>query len=626
MLKEKPLFNRAQEVLFRLPLAVLAENERREISFANQFFCDLFEIPATPQQLSGMDCSNLAEQSKNYFTDESKFLAFIKEAIDFQQPISDIHLQLKNGAHLAASYVPYFKEEVFAGHIWTYQDITLRKEAELELERQKTFAAEILDSLPADIAIFDQDHKYLYTNYTAIKNPEIRDWIRGKDDFEYCEYRNRDTEMAHVRRAKFLEALSAGHQIEWEDQIPTSEGGTDYVLRKFNPHFDEHEQLRFMVGYGVNISEIKKKTEELRLSEIKYKTVVNHLQEIIFKCDLEGVIEFLNPAWEKITGYTVEYAMGKKLTHFIDPKFHAEIEQRIADLANNKSQELFTLLKITSKTKNSIYLEAYASKISMEDGQFSLWGAFTDVTEKQKVKNELLKTIQKERELNELKSRFVNMVSHEIRTPIAGILSSVELLELIHQGDLGQVISKSQKHFGRIKSQIKRVTELMNDVLLLGKIEAGKVACNPENVDILKIIKEIIEHHFNRNEIKRKINIEIAGTPRPFRLDGGLFKHIIINLLSNAVKYSADRPDPIVKIYFNAKDMSLEVIDFGIGIPAADQKNLFSAFVRASNTKNTEGTGLGLVVVKHFVGMHNGKITFKSTENMGTTFKLTFIG
>ncbi len=496
MTEEKEAFNRAQEVLFKLPLAVLAENEHRQISFANQYFCDMFGINIDPHQLTGMDCANMADQSKAHFKNPEAFLSYVQQAISVHQVIHDTELELIDGRFLSASYMPYFKKDIFAGHIWTYKEITERKSAE----------------------------------------------------------------------------------------------------------------------------------EDLRLSELRYKTVVNGLQEIIFRIDFNGFIEFLNPTWEKITGFTVSQALGKSFAEFTDPADVDKIRQDIFDLSSKKKSEVFTVLKLLTKNKGIVYVEAYASILDLGDGRTQIWGTLTNVTEKKKAENELLKSIHNERELHELKSRFVNMVSHEIRTPMAGIFSSVELLELISKGDLNQVVNKSQKHFYRIKSQIKRVTELMNDVLQLGKIDAGKVVFHPEMIDVLQIINELIDQNFNPKEIGRKINIEIAGTQRPCKVDADLFKHVISNLISNAIKYSANKPDPTIKLIFNKLNLEVEVIDYGIGIPAKEQKNLFSAFSRASNTRNIEGTGLGLVVIKHFVDIHEGKISFSSTENAGSSFKISLPG
>lgn len=496
-MSQNPEFNRAQEVLFKLPLAVLAENEERKISFANQFFCDLFAIPASPEQLTGMDCAGMANESKAYFKDPEHFLAYIHRAISEQKDISEEELELVDGRFLAASYIPYYQGKEFAGHIWTYKDISSRKLAEQELQKQRAFAAEILDSLPADIAIFDAQHRYIYLNKTAIKNPELRNWIIGKDDFDYCAHRAKDVQIATLRRAKFNEALKTGKQVEWEDSSVGTEGQTDYILRKFNPLFDQDKNFKFMVGYGVTINKLKQ------------------------------------------------------------------------------------------------------------------------------AERELMKGIQKEQELNELQSRFVNMVSHEIRTPMAGIFSSVELLELLTSELDEPLKTKTDKHLNRIKNQVTRVTDLMNDVLLMGKMEAGKIPFRPESIDLLPLINEVIEQQLGEKNPHRGMKLVITGTPRMAKLDGNLLKNILQNLISNAFKYSADKPNPYIHIHYLAKKIELEIIDYGIGIPLAEQKDVFTAFMRGSNSGNIEGTGLGLVVVKNFVHIHGGKVSFKSKPNVGTTFKLS---
>ena len=161
---------------------------------------------------------------------------------------------------------------------------------------------------------------------------------------------------------------------------------------------------------------------------------------------------------------------------------------------------------------------------------------------------------------------------------------------------------------------------------MLGKLEAGKIKYQPEEVNVLSLVKEIIEQNFSQAIINRKISIEVDGIQRESMLDIGLFKHIVINLLGNALKYSQNRPDPILKIMYQGQQIQLEIVDFGIGIPQQEQKEIFSAFTRASNVQNIEGTGLGLALVKHFVEMHKGKITFKSSENEGSTFKVTLPG
>lgn len=236
--------------------------------------------------------------------------------------------------------------------------------------------------------------------------------------------------------------------------------------------------------------------------------------------------------------------------------------------------------------------------------------------------HELLKTLQKEKELNELKSNFVNMVSHEFRTPMAGILSSVELLEIIDEQLANPVKSKSAYYYGLIKNQVSRMTGLMNNVLMLGKIEAGKIEFTPSEVVLSILCKEIIQQNFAHPSSACRIAVTVTGKEKTLQLDINLIKHILINLLSNALKYSPKDTSPELKLAFGKKNTTIQVIDSSIGIPKGEMKKLFSSFFRASNTGNVEGTGLGLVVVKYFVELHSGTIKVQSRPGEGSVFKV----
>ncbi len=251
-----------------------------------------------------------------------------------------------------------------------------------------------------------------------------------------------------------------------------------------------------------------------------------------------------------------------------------------------------------------------------------IW-CYTDVTASIKAKKQLIETLQKEKELNELKSSFVNMVSHEFRTPLAGISSSVELLELIDQQSDNPTKYRPALYHERIKGQVIRMTELMNDVLLLGKIENRKIEFKPSEVHLSGLCKEIINNNFNYAADPRKINITIRGREESMQIDTNLMRHILINLLTNALKYSNEGTDPELDLGFSKTHATIRVTDSGIGIPAKELKKLFSSFFRASNTGNIEGTGLGLVVVKYFVELHNGSIKVQSRINKGSVFTVT---
>ncbi len=245
-----------------------------------------------------------------------------------------------------------------------------------------------------------------------------------------------------------------------------------------------------------------------------------------------------------------------------------------------------------------------------------LW-VYKDISSQKDSETQVLNSLIKEKELNELKSKFVGMVSHEFRTPLAAISSSIELIRLLNENSLND---KTTNHLNKINEQVRRMTELMNEVLLISKIESGGIL--PEIIDLN--IKDLIESICSEY-VQNGYNINISSQTKDYILqaDRNMFFHVLSNLISNAAKYSDVSNTIEIKIKDTVSNcIEISVIDNGIGIPEAEQSKLFTSFYRASNIKNIPGTGLGLIVVKHFLDLHDAKISFTSKLNAGTEFRV----
>ena len=240
------------------------------------------------------------------------------------------------------------------------------------------------------------------------------------------------------------------------------------------------------------------------------------------------------------------------------------------------------------------------------------------------IKKKLEISLAKEKELGDLKSRFVSTASHQFRTPLTVIQSSVGLLDMhleIANDKLKPVLGKAT---ARIKDEVVRMTNLMNDVLILGKIEARSLKPVLEKVDIIPLINSIISSHNEIQTDKRKTKLNQIGSSFELILDVNLFEHAFSNLLSNAFKYSNGREAPKVSVIFEKSRFQLIIRDFGIGIPVSEVNSLFEPFYRGSNVGEVSGTGLGTAIVKEYVELMNGEINFKSKENIGSEFNITF--
>lgn len=228
---------------------------------------------------------------------------------------------------------------------------------------------------------------------------------------------------------------------------------------------------------------------------------------------------------------------------------------------------------------------------------------------------ELQISLEKEKELGELKSRFVSMASHEFRTPLATVLSSAALLSRYTQGDQQD---KRDRHIKRIKNSVEHLTAILNDFLSIGRLEEGKLQIQAEEIDLEELCNHTMEELQGLLKEGQQIQFESKGPPRKAFLDKKVLKNVLFNLVSNAIKYS-EKPVKL-NLEFKEDSFQVEVVDDGMGIPKNEQKHLFSRFFRASNVTNIQGTGLGLNIVKKYVDLLNGEIDFQSEVDHGTKF------
>ena len=239
------------------------------------------------------------------------------------------------------------------------------------------------------------------------------------------------------------------------------------------------------------------------------------------------------------------------------------------------------------------------------------------ITERKRAEAEILKTLEKEKELSELKSHFVSMASHEFRTPLATILISSEMLKYY-----GHKLSEAKKvkRLDDIAEQVQRMTQLLDEVLLVGKAQAGAVLFQSTQVNISEFSQDVLSEISLNDGSKHTFNFDCQGEKTLVEIDPKLMRQIISNLLGNAVKYSPEGTTVDFEIKCEDNQAILKISDRGIGIPASDISRLFEVFHRASNVDTIAGTGLGLAIVKQAVELHGGSIAIESEEGVGTTF------
>ena len=380
-----------------------------------------------------------------------------------------------------------------------------------------------------------------------------------------------------------------------------------------------------------------------------YQLLFENAGEGMVVTNNRGVIELVNPRLLELFGYKQEELVGERIEILVPDAVKANhSKHREGYIKEPQDRRMGSDMNLLAQRKDK-------SKFSVEIGlnhcyvndDLKVVAIVTDITERvesqQKLKNinveleqkvkirtqeleenqkKIEKTLDKERDLNELKSRFVSMASHEFRTPLSTILSSATLVGKYDKEDQKE---KREKHLERIKSSVKNLTSILNDFLSIDKLEDGKISINSSQFLFSELINEAVgemEYFLKQGQF-----ISVNNTVKTNQLvesDRNVIKNILINLLSNASKYSADGKEIFLDISLIKNDVQIDIVDNGIGIPKEEQEKVFTnRFFRAGNVTNIEGTGLGLTIVKKYLSILGGDISFKSIQFEGTTFTIT---
>jgi len=404
--------------------------------------------------------------------------------------------------------------------------------------------------------------------------------------------------------------------------------------------------------------------QQLREREQWLATTLKSIGDAVITTDSQGSITFMNPVAEALTSWKQEEVLGSNLAQVfqtINEKTREVVENpAVVALREGVTVGLENHTLLITKEGNEIPIDDSAAPIKNDVG--NILGAvlvFHDVTEQQQIKailertneeleirvaestaqlrqaneqlraeiaqrkhleSELLLALEKERELNELKSRIVATVSHEYRTPLTTILSSTEMLQ---QYGSRWTEDRKQKHFQRIQASVKYLTKLVNDVLFVNQAEAESLEFNPVPLDVEQVASGLVEEFHLQAVGQHTINFECQGVSTNPLLDERLIESMLRNLLSNAIKYSPQGSQVLFELVFERDAVVFRVSDQGIGIPSADQTKLFNAFFRGSNVGTTAGVGLGLLIVKECVDLHGGEILVESEVGVGTKFTVT---
>jgi len=564
--------------------------------------------------------------------DRDRVVAGVQRMLAMEIPLAvEYQLQLPSGnarwiRAMASPVVGSGKVERVYGVV---QDITERILSESELRK----LSRAVEQSPVSIMITDREGDIDYVNpkfcaVTGYSFEEVRGWNPRL-------LKSGVTPM-EVHRQLWA-TITGGNQWQGEFQNRKKNGERYWESASISPVRDDQGKVTHFVAVKEDIT-ARKETEERVAEALAYSQLLLDTAPVgIITFRATGEVVSANASAARMVGSTLEQLLEQNFRNVESWKRSGLFAAADAALATGQMQELE--VHHVSTYGRDLWISAQFVPFDHQ-GQPGLLSMFVDHTERKRAARELAeqkenversrRALAHERELNQIKSRFVSMVSHEFRTPLGIVNSAAFLL-----GRYAEQMAPEEhaEHTQEIQRAVARMAQMMEDLLLQGKLEAGKLACNPARVDLEKLCASVIAEESGPDDAPGAIACSIEPDARFACLDEKIVRHVLGNLLSNAVKYSQPGQPVALDVRRVSRDalacrdtqvvagdyIELKVSDSGIGIPAEDLPKLGQTFHRASNVSNRPGTGMGLAIVRQCVELHRGAIRFESQEGRGAT-------
>lgn len=507
--------------------------------------------------------------------------------------------------------------------IGAMQDITDQKNNIREIEKLSLVASKTNNAVvitnPGNRVEWVNDSFVHLTGYTL-------DEVKGKDPVSLLQGAETDPETSNRISVRIKNK-------EWclEDVINYTKTGRKFWSRiDISPVFDSQNNLINYISIQNDISAQKEFENQITNIARELSSLIENANVPIFGVDHDGNINEWNTTTFQLSGYSKDEVLGKNINKFLDSSIHSEINTMMEKALSGQSITNYELPFPSKGGKLIILLISISPRMDVNHNIYGAICVGQDITElfhyrqglEKMVKErtqDLNEALQKEKELVDLKSKFVSIASHEFRTPLSIISLASGVLKK-HKDKM--TTSDYQAKLDTIEKQVNHMTYLLNDILVIGKADAGKIVTNYVPVKIEEFFTQTARE-VEQSHGTHKIKIRITATIKEFYSDEKLLRNILINLLTNAIKFSNYIKDVYLSVSTNHNAIRIDVEDKGIGISEEDLKHIYNAFHRGGNVGTIQGTGLGLSIVKKAVELLKGEISVTSRLGKGTTFSVT---
>lgn len=492
--------------------------------------------------------------------------------------------------------------------------------SEKRLRESENMLQIVMDTIPVRVFWKDINSVYLGCNCLFAQDVGLvqTSEIVGKRDADLTVF----LEQSATYRADDSFIIESGiPRLGYEESFTDRDGNRLTVLTNKQPLRDTENTIIGILGTYIDITERKAAEIAIRTSEEKFRMFIESAPIATIINDLDGKIVLLNNAAERLFGYAHNELIGESIQVIVPDELRDNHRLQISEFIFAEHQKRSEAQELLARHKygNSFPAEIQLSLVNLQPTPLVM-AFIMDITQRKQAEETLRLALEREKELGELKSRFVSIASHQFRTPLAVILANTETLSNYRDRmDNTQI----NLRLDRITKQVSYMKNMIEDVLELARIQNDQVLYQPIEGNLDLLCQEIIEDFEHQEDYRNRLIYHSPSKTLNLQFDPHLMHHVISNLIHNALKYSTNEQLVHVHLLYSEQEIVLTIKDQGIGIPAEDIKHLFEPFYRATNVGAFVGTGLGLSIAKQAVKAHGGSIDVESKPNVGTTFTIT---
>jgi two-component system, sensor histidine kinase and response regulator len=610
-----------------LKSAQLVEDQDRRVALVNQAFCDMFGIPATPDQLMGTDCAAAAEAVMPLFRDPVSFKRVTDHAVATRESIDREILELVDGRVLERDYTAVFSGDTFYGHVWTYRDITAARRIEEENARLRGFYEQVLDSMPAQVAVFDEQGRFQYVNRASIGDAEVRAWVLGRTNEDYCRHRNVPVEIGEERSRSILSVFASGAP-EYFEETMHRHGKRHVIERSLAPIKDADGKVVLVIGFGRDLTTERQAQDALADSEERLRLALQGGDLATWDWDLQTGKIAINARFDEMLGYgpgevTPTLDAWKSTVHPDDaPRVMASLE------ANLRGETPFHESEHRMRHTDGHYIWVFGRgrvlARSADGTPLRMCGTSIDITKRREAEREVHLARAAAEEATAARERFLANISHELRTPLNAIVGLSH-----HLARPGTAVDQ-QRAIEGIRFSADNLLGVINDLLDMTRIRSGHMELDALPFEIRTLLDGLVnslQGTAQAQGLSLKLDVD-ATLPTMLVGDPVRLNQVLSNLVGNALKFTTVGGVSVqaapAALPSGEPGIEIVVSDTGIGIAPEDRERVFDPFLQASGelTRSSGGTGLGLSIVRDLVQQMGGTIALESRVGVGSTFRV----